>query len=210
MRLHRRPDDDLETAQAKKLDLVCRKLRLRPGQRLLDLGCGWGALSLHAALHYGADVVGVTNSSVQAVHARAAIAAAGAAERCRILDADWRALDDPAGFDRIASVAMLEHVGADGLAAYLALARRLLRPGGALLCHAIARAGDAPERSGAGFLQDWIFPDAEIVPLPRLYAAAEAAGFELRDAESLREHYVSDRPRAGAPGSRRAAPRPSG
>jgi cyclopropane-fatty-acyl-phospholipid synthase len=187
---YRLPDDDLETAQVGKLDLVCRKLRLRPGQRLLDLGCGWGGLALHAARRYGAEVVGVTNSRAQAAYARAAAEAAGVGERCRILDADWRAFDDVRGFDRIASVAMLEHVGADGLDAYLARARGLLRPGGVLLVHAIARAGEVRERSGAGFLQDWIFPDAELVPVPRQLAAADAAGLEIRDVESLREHYV--------------------
>jgi cyclopropane-fatty-acyl-phospholipid synthase len=187
---YRTPGDDLESAQEQKLDVVCRKLRLEPGQRLLDLGCGWGGLALHASLRYGADVVGVTNSPAQAAYARAAVAAAGAGDRCRIVEADWRAVDGAGGFDRIASVAMLEHVGADGLEPYLRRLRRLLRPGGLALVHAIARAGGIRERSGAGFLQDWIFPDAELVPVPRVLAAAEAAGFEIRDVESLREHYV--------------------
>jgi cyclopropane-fatty-acyl-phospholipid synthase len=186
----RTPADDLEAAQEQKLDLVCRKLLLQPGLRLLDLGCGWGGLALHASLHYGADVVGVTNSPAQAAYARAAVDAADARDRCRIIEADWRALDDADGFDRIASVAMLEHVGATGLEAYLHRVRRLLRPGGMAVVHAIARAGGVAERSGAGFLQDWIFPDAELVPLPGVLAAAEAAGLEIRDVESLRDHYV--------------------
>lgn len=197
----RTPDDSLEQAQLAKLDHVCRKLRLRPGQRFLDVGCGWGALVIHAAATYGVDAVGITLSRRQAELARQRIAAAGLGNRCRVEVRDYRAPLDGAPFDRIASVGMVEHVGRERLPGYFAALHRALAPGGLLLNHGIVSLGAARPatlrertehrlwRRGA-FVDQYVFPDGELAPLHAVIAAAEGAGFETRDMESLREHYV--------------------
>ena len=179
---------DLDTAQEGKLDYICRKLRLTPGNRLLDLGCGFGALALHAADRYGAEVHGITLSRPQAEVARERIRAAGVEERCRIDVRDYRDLEGEGPYDEIASVGMFEHVGEALLADYFRIAFGLLRPGGVFLNHGIARA--KPARRTSAFVQRYVFPDGELVPLPVTLAAAEGAGFEVRDVESLREHYA--------------------
>jgi cyclopropane-fatty-acyl-phospholipid synthase len=182
-------EESLEAAQLRKLDLVCRKLRLRPGERLLDIGCGWGALVVHAAARFGVEALGVTLSEKQAGVARAAIERAGVGDRCRIEVRDYRSLEEAAGFDKLASVGMFEHIPADGLGAYFAQAWRLLRPGGVFLNHGIARPLDQPQRRGRSFVTTYVYPDAELTPLSTVLRLAEAAGFEVRDVESLREHY---------------------
>jgi len=183
-------DDDLDTAQARKLDTLCRKLRLQPGQRLLDIGCGWGGLAIHAAQRYGVDATGITLSGPQVALANERIAAAGLADRCRVEARDYRELDEPAGYDALVSVGMFEHVGAAVLPAYFAQAWRLLKPGGAFLNHGIAsRATDAPLH-GPSFSDTYVFPDGELTPINITLHAAEGAGFEVRDVESLREHYA--------------------
>jgi cyclopropane-fatty-acyl-phospholipid synthase len=176
------PGEELDAAQERKLDLVCAKLALRPGERLLDVGCGWGGLLLHAAERYGAAAHGVTLSEGQAEHARALGADAEVA--------DFFALDDAARYDTIAAVGMLEHVPPGRQDAFFRQARQLLRPGGRLLVQAIARPADQPRRRGASFLRTYVFPGAELVPISGLLAAAERNGFEVRDVESLRESYV--------------------
>jgi len=183
-------DDDLDTAQARKLDTLCRKLRLQPGQRLLDIGCGWGGLVMYAAQHYDVDATGITLSGPQVALANERIAAAGLADRCRVEARDYRELDEPAGYDALVSVGMFEHVGAAVLPAYFAQAWRLLKPGGAFLNHGIAsRATDAPLH-GPNFSDTYVFPDGELTPINITLHAAEGAGFEVRDVESLREHYA--------------------
>ncbi|MGZ4787478.1 MAG: class I SAM-dependent methyltransferase [Terriglobales bacterium] len=183
------PDDDLETAQVQKLDYLCRKLRLRKGDRLLDIGCGWGALILHAAKHYGVDAFGITLSAPQAEVARQRIADAGLADRCRLEVCDYRELDQPAGFNKMVSVGMFEHVGEKMLPEYFSRAFRLLEPGGVFLNHGIAQNAKFV-RKGESFTGRYVFPDGELVPLNVMARAAEAAGFEVRDVESLREHYA--------------------
>ncbi|MHB1224238.1 MAG: class I SAM-dependent methyltransferase [Gemmatimonadaceae bacterium] len=197
----RSPDDSLARAQAAKLDLVCRKLRLRPGERFLDVGCGWGALVMHAAANYGVRALGITLSERQAELARRRIADAGLGDRCRVEVRDYRAPLDGAPFDKIASVGMVEHVGVEKLPVYFAALRRALAPGGLLLNHGIVSLGRARPttlrdrieyrlwRRGA-FVHQYVFPDGELAPLHAVIAAAEAAGFETRDVESLREHYA--------------------
>jgi cyclopropane-fatty-acyl-phospholipid synthase len=184
------PDLDLETAQERKLDYICRKLRLQRGERLLDVGCGWGGLAIHAAARYGADVVAITLSERQAELARERVAAAGLDTTCRIEVRDYREVDEAEAYDKLVSVGMFEHVGERLLPEYFARAWRALRPGGVFLNHGIARAFDARPRRGRSFTQRYVFPDGELVPIATTRAAAEAAGFELRDVESLREHYV--------------------
>lgn len=184
------PEDTLDAAQERKLDLLCRKLRLQTGQRLLDLGCGWGGLALWAAQHYGADVTGITLSQPQADKANARIAAAGLKDRCRVLVQDYREVSDWGAYDALVSVGMFEHVGQTLLPTYFERAWRLLRPQGVFLNHGIAlRATDPPER-GKTFSNTYVFPDGELVPISTTLRAAELCGFEVRDVESLREHYA--------------------
>ena len=170
------PDDDLDTAQEQKLDYICRKLRLQPGQRLLDIGCGWGGLVIYAAKHYGVDATGITLSQPQAELSNARIAGAGLSERCQVLVRDYREMDEPGGYDALVSVGMFEHVGAALLPAYFELAQRLLKPGGVLLNHGIASTmAERPQR-GPSFSNTYVFPDGELVPISTTLRAAEGAG----------------------------------
>ncbi len=182
------PDDDLDAAQERKLDYICRKLRLRPGESLLDIGCGWGALVMYAAQHFGVRAHGITLSVPQAEEARRRVQAAGLGDRCRIEACDYRDLQG-AQHDKIVSVGMFEHVGEDRLPEYFTRARELLRPGGCFLNHGIA-ASATIRRKGASFAERYVFPDSELVPIHVTLHAAEASGFEVRDVENLREHYA--------------------
>ncbi len=184
------PDDDLDTAQARKLAYICRKLRLRPGERLLDIGCGWGGLVLYAAQHFGVDAYGITLSEPQAELAQQRIQQAGLAERCRVEVRDYRDVNTPDSFDKIVSVGMFEHVGEALLRTYFQQAWRVLRPGGVFLNHGIARNMAVPPLSKTSFASHYVFPDGELVPISTTLRAAEESGFEVRDVESLREHYM--------------------
>jgi cyclopropane-fatty-acyl-phospholipid synthase len=180
----------LEAAQESKHDLICRKLGLadRAGQRILDVGCGWGGLAIHAARHYGAQVVGVTLSQEQAVSARERVAASGLDRRVEIRLQDYRDVRDGT-FDGIASVGMFEHVGSSKITEYFGAMRRLIRPEGRLLNHAISSVGGS--RIGPrSFIGRYVFPDGELIDVGRVVLAMEKAGFEVRDVESLREHYA--------------------
>jgi cyclopropane-fatty-acyl-phospholipid synthase len=184
-------DASLEEAQRAKLDLICRKLALREGQRLLDVGCGWGALVRHAARHYGVTAVGITLSAEQAAHARRRLAEDGLADRVEIRVQDYRETDD-GPYDAIASVGMAEHVGAARYQEYADRLFGLLREGGRLLNHQIARRPEPRERAYRidPFIDAYVFPDGELAPVGRTVAQLEQAGFEVRDLESLREHYA--------------------
>jgi len=182
--------EDLDTAQTNKLDYICRKLRLRPGQKLLDLGCGWGSLALYAASHFGVDVTGITLSQPQADYANAQIALAGLSERARVQVKDYRELPEPESYDALVSVGMVEHVGHKMLPTYFKQAYRLLRSGGVFLNHGIATGLAQPEISGPGLIENYVFPDGELVPISTILHEAEQAGLEARDLESLREHYL--------------------
>ena len=184
------PDEDLDTAQERKLDYICRKLRLKPGQRLLDIGCGWGGLVIHAAQHYGVEALGITLSEPQAELANQRIAEAGLSDRCQVKVLDYREVNDWEGFDALASVGMFEHVGEDLLEVYFRQAFRLLRPGGLFLNHGIAHRATDPKTKGPTFSNTYVFPDGELVPISTTLRVAEAVGFEVRDVESLREHYA--------------------
>jgi len=182
------PDDSLEQAQRRKFELICQKLRLKSGDRLLDVGCGWGGLIIHAAVEHGAIAVGVTVSPAQAEVALERVQRAGVGDRCTVHVADYRELDDER-FDAIASVGMYEHVGREELGRYARKIRSLLRPGGLFLNHGIARLAGAPDREPT-FIGRFVFPDGELHPIADLLAAMHEAGLELRDVESLREHYA--------------------
>ncbi|WP_344261641.1 cyclopropane-fatty-acyl-phospholipid synthase family protein [Streptomyces sodiiphilus] len=181
----------LEQAQAAKLDLICRKLDLREGQRLLDVGCGWGSMVLHAAREYGVRAVGITLSQEQAACARKRVAEAGLADRIEIRVQDYRRTSD-GPFDAISSIGMAEHVGDDRYREYAARLLALLRPGGRLLNHQIARRPDPDDEPYElnAFIDAYVFPDGELAPVGRTVALLEQAGFEVRDLESLREHYA--------------------
>lgn len=183
------PGDALDVAQERKLDYICRKLRLRPGQKLLDVGCGWGGLIMHAARHYGVDATGITLSEAQAKLATERITAQNLEERCRVLLCDYRELDDTA-YDALVSVGMFEHVGAEMLPKYFRLAWEKLRPRGVFLNHGIACNATVQLTPGPSFIDSYIFPDGELVPINVTLRHAEENGFEVRDVESLREHYT--------------------
>ena len=182
------PDDTLEEAQTRKLETICRKLRLRAGDRLLDIGCGWGSLVLHAAREHGARAVGVTLSEPQAELARERIRDAGLSDRCEIRVADYREVDD-GPYDKVASVGMYEHVGRAQLGEYVGRVTRLLRDGGLFLNHGIVRAQPRPWDKHS-FIARYVFPDGELHPVGAVVDAMEQAGLEIRDDESLREHYA--------------------
>jgi cyclopropane-fatty-acyl-phospholipid synthase len=187
------PADSLDDAQEQKLDYLCRKLRLQPGQRLLDIGCGWGAFVLYAARHFGVDALGITLSERQAQWTRARIREAGLDATARICICDYRDVPAELGhFDALVSVGMAEHVGREQLPSYFAVARHLLKPGGIFVNQAIGegiipRPGHNPNDS---FIDHYVFPDGDTPPLSIMLRAAESSGFEIRDVENLREHYV--------------------
>jgi cyclopropane-fatty-acyl-phospholipid synthase len=180
--------DSLETAQERKLELICRKLCLRPGERLLDIGCGWGSLVLHAAARHGVHALGVTLSEPQAELARRRIASAGLGDRAEVRVLDYREIDEQP-FDKIASVGMYEHVGRAQLDTYVDTVYGLLRPGGLFLNHGITRLSARASR-GPTFIGRYVFPDGELHPVNDIIGALEARGLEVRDVESLREHYA--------------------
>lgn len=186
-------DDNVETidqAQIAKIDHSLRKLRVRKGERLLDIGCGWGALVVRAAQEFGAYVLGVTLSERQCEEARRRISAAGIADRARVELWDYRQLPDTT-FDKIVSIGMFEHVGRDKLPEYFQTAHKLLKAGGLFLNHGIANQHRTlRDGRSSGFMDRFIFPDGELVNVSDALAVAERAGFEIRDVENLREHYM--------------------
>lgn len=184
------PDDDLNNAQQRKLDYICRKLRLARGDRLLDIGCGWGGLIMHAARHYNVIAEGITLSRPQAEFARERIEGAGLSDRCRVETADYREIDEGQKYDKLVSVGMFEHVGQSKLPEYFQKASRLLKPGGVFLNHGIAGSEGEADRRGPTFSDAYVFPDGELLPINSTLKIAEKSGFEVRDVESLREHYM--------------------
>lgn len=182
------PEEDLDSAQERKLDYICRKLRLGRGERLLDIGCGWGRLIMHAVARYGVEAVGITLSAPQAELARQRLRESGLGDRCRVEVSDYRDLEHGQLYDKIVSVGMFEHVGEALLPEYFNRAYELLRPGGVFLNHGIAYSATY-HRQGPSFCDRYVFPDGEMVPVGTTIRAAERSGFEVRDVESLREHY---------------------
>ncbi|MER6130894.1 class I SAM-dependent methyltransferase [Streptomyces sp. NPDC001815] len=184
------PDGTLEDAQRDKLGLIARKLDLRPGMRLLDVGCGWGSMAVHAAREHGVSVVGVTLSQEQAAYARKRVAEEGLTDRVEIRVQDYRDVTD-GPYDAISSVGMAEHVGSERYLEYARVLFGLLGPGGRLLNHQIGR---RPWRDESGyeldaFMDRYVFPDGELEPVGGTVSQLENAGFEVRDVESIREHY---------------------
>lgn len=188
---------ELDAAQAAKFEHICRKLRLEAGERLLDIGCGWGGLVAYAAERHGVQATGINLSWPQIDFARRWIAEAGLEDRAKIELLDYRDIDPSNPYDKIASVGMVEHVGRDKLEEYFRAAHRALKPGGLFLNHAIATHRIRPDTwfertflQRGKFMQGYVFPDGELVWISGMLQAAERCGFEVRDVESLREHYA--------------------
>ena len=180
----------LEQAQHEKFDLVCRKLDLRPGQRLLDVGCGWGGMVRHAVEHYGVTALGVTLSRQQAEWAQKQIAEDGLTGRAEVRHLDYRWVAET-GFDAVSSIGLTEHIGVKQIPAYAARLASRLKPGGRLLNHCITRPDDtSPPISRRGFISRYVFPDGELPGVGRIVRDLQAAGLEVRHEENLREHYA--------------------
>jgi cyclopropane-fatty-acyl-phospholipid synthase len=189
----RTDDDTLDDAQAQKLDLICRKLRLKQGERFLDIGCGWGGLLFWAATHYDVDATGITLSQNQYDYVKSEIAARGLAGRVRVDLVDYLDLPDDVRYDKIASVGMFEHVGVKRFARYFGKIHRLLRPGGLVLNHGITHnaLGAGALGSGIGdFVEEYVFPGGELTHVSKVIESMAASGLEAIDAEALREHYA--------------------
>jgi cyclopropane-fatty-acyl-phospholipid synthase len=185
--------DDLARAQRDKLDMICRKLRLKPGERLLDIGCGWGALICYAAQHYGVKATGVTLAEEQAALAREKVAALGLQDRVEVILKDFTQMEGE--FDKISSIGMFEHVGIANHPTYFQTVHRLLKPRGLYLHHTIARRAKRSDRAfgrlkpEARAVMRYIFPGAELDHLGMSVANLERFGFEVHDVEAWREHY---------------------
>jgi cyclopropane-fatty-acyl-phospholipid synthase len=208
----RSESDSLDKAQTQKLDHVCRKLMLQPGERFLDIGCGWGALVLHAAREYGVNATGITLSQNQYEHVRARIAELGLGDRVRVQTLDYLDLPEDQAYDKIASIGMFEHVGIRNYRRYFGKIRRVLKPGGLVLNHGITHnwIGGASLGSGIGdFIEEYVFPGGQLAHVSRVIQGLADDGLELIDAEALREHYARtlwhwvDRLEANAEAARR-------
>ena len=201
------PETTLEEAQAAKHDLICRKLGLRPGMRLLDVGCGWGSLAIHAARHYGVNAVGVTLSRRQAEYAIDAVKEARVDDQVEIRVQDYRDVHD-GPFDAISSIGMFEHVGVARLDEYFSCLYSLVRPQGRLLNHGISRTPGRRSRFGRrSFIDRYVFPDGELHEIGSVVSRVQRAGFEVRHVENLREHYRA-RCARGSPTSKPTGTRP--
>ncbi|MDP1717389.1 MAG: class I SAM-dependent methyltransferase [Burkholderiales bacterium] len=190
---YRRADDTLDVAQEQKLDLICRKLQLQPGERFLDIGCGWGALLMWAARHYKARATGITLSSNQHQYAMRQIREQGLEKLCEVRLMDYRDLPENEPFDKVASVGMFEHVGRKNLPHYFAKIYRVLKPGGLVLNHGITL--NSPDQNELGsdigeFIEDYVFPGGELVHISRVIDDMSSQGLECWDIESLRPHYA--------------------
>ena len=184
------PDESLDQAQRNKLDHVCRKLRLQPGERLLDIGCGWGALVCWAAQHYGVQAHGITLSQQQLAYAQARIQAQGLQDLVTVELRDYRDLEGEAVYDKVSSIGMFEHVGLANMTAYLSSVIRVLRPGGLFLNHGITHDEEGWNKTVATeFINRYVFPDGELDCVSNIQLGMERAGFEILDVEALRPHY---------------------
>ncbi len=187
--LYTSPERTLEEAQFDKFDLVARKLALEPGQRLLDVGCGWGTMVRHAAREYGVRALGVTLSREQAQWAKEAIDAEGLGDLAEVRHLDYRDVLE-GDFDAVSSIGLTEHIGVRNYGAYFAHLRSRLKPGGRLLNHCITRAVNNQRASAGAFIDRYVFPDGELTGSGTIIAAAQDAGLEVHHSENLRQHYA--------------------
>jgi cyclopropane-fatty-acyl-phospholipid synthase len=186
---YRTPDGDLDQAQRDKLDLVCRKLQLRAGERLLDIGCGWGSLVLWAAENYGVEAYGVTLSQAQAEYAQRRIRSRGLERVCRVDCRDYRDVGGYEEYDKIASVGLIEHVGRPNYPRYFTQLHELLKPGGLLLNHGISHERHWKWTPQWEFITSYVFPNGDLDHVSHVLSVMEDVGWEIRDVEQLREHY---------------------
>ncbi|MCA9689783.1 MAG: class I SAM-dependent methyltransferase [Myxococcales bacterium] len=182
--------DTLEQAQRQKMDRVCKKIGVADGDRVLDIGCGWAPILSWVAGHYDVEITGVTISQAQAEFARARLEREGVASRARVALCDYRDIDESRPFDKIISLGMVEHVGVKNLPVYFAKAYRLLRPGGLFALQGVSSSVSEASTTGIDFTHSYLFPDADMPYLAQYLEAAQAAGFEVRDVENMREHYA--------------------
>ncbi|MCB9705418.1 MAG: class I SAM-dependent methyltransferase [Myxococcales bacterium] len=187
---YHRPDSTLEEAQRNKVHRICRKVGLRGGDRVLDIGCGWGAVLSHVAGEYDATITGVTISKAQAEFCRARMLREGKEARAQVEICDYRDIDERQTFDKIISLGMVEHVGVKNLRAYFDKAFRLLRPGGVFGLQGVSSSVSEATTEAIAFTKSYLFPDADMPYLAQYIQAASEAGFEVRDVENLREHYA--------------------
>jgi cyclopropane-fatty-acyl-phospholipid synthase len=184
------PDESLDAAQERKVDFICRKLRMKPGDKFVDFGCGWGGLVIHAAKYYGVHATGVTLAGEQAKWCERAIDAAGVRDRVKIVYTDYRDFKASGEFDKASSVGMAEHIGAKNLPVFLGKIFECLRPGGVYLHHSINLRPHTPFPSWTAFARKYVFPNGELTSVLTAQDAATRTGFELRDQENIRESYV--------------------
>lgn len=182
-------DASLEEAQSEKYDLVCRKLDLKTGDRLLDMGCGWGGMVRHAAEHYGVRALGVTLSREQAAWAQQAIERQGLSDLAEVRFSDYRDVTE-SDFDAISSIGMTEHIGVKNYPAYFAFARGKVKVGGRMLNHCITRRDNLGKATAGQFIDRYVFPDGELAGVGTITVAMQDAGFEIRHVEDFREHYA--------------------
>lgn len=183
-------DEDLADAQIRKFDGICRALELKPGQKLLDVGCGWGGFLIYAAQNYGVSVTGITLSETQAEEANRRIKEAGLQGTCSVKLLDYRELSESESFDAIASIEMFEHVGRELLTTYFSQARKLLKKGGLFLNQGTTVETDDDRKRYPSFIKQYVFPDGEVVPIHVSIRASEESGFEVLNVKSIRQHYV--------------------
>ncbi|MCA9657206.1 MAG: class I SAM-dependent methyltransferase [Myxococcales bacterium] len=183
-------DGDLRQAQLNKMERVCRKIGLRDGDRILDIGCGWGAVLSYVSERYRATINGVTISKAQAEFCRARLAKEGVEGRASVEICDYRDIDEAAPYDKIISLGMVEHVGVKNLPVYFAKAFKLLRPGGLFALQGVSSSVSEATTEAIEFTNSYLFPDADMPYLAQYIQAASEAGFEVRDVENLREHYA--------------------
>lgn len=184
------PDEDIDTAQERKLEHICRKLNLKPGERLIDFGCGWGGLITYAAKHYGVEAVGVSISKEQIKWINRLVEEEGLQGRCRVEYCDYRRFPEAQPFDKAVSVGFIEHLGLKMMPTFFGKVMRLLKPGGLYLHHGITMRPFGKFPPWRKFAQKYVFPDGELVPINDTCTELARAGLEIRDVESLREHYI--------------------
>src|SRR5262245_8285952 len=184
------PDESLEDAQTRKIDFVCKKLRLKPGEKFVDLGCGWGALVIHAAKHYGVHATGVTLAGEQAKWCEKAVDEAGVRDRVKIVYSDYRDFSAPGQFDKASSVGIGEHIGIKYLPGFFSKIYECLKPGGVYLHHGIMLRPNTPYPRWTPFARKYLFPNGELHSIMVAQDAAVRVGFEIRDTENIRESYI--------------------